>query len=89
MRLNADNSFMLRVYLFIMQHVNNILIVCFQKKKKLRKSVPESRETQFWAFVWVQHLYDKSGLGIFCEACGDEFLRNFVPEASTDCTDYK
>jgi hypothetical protein len=36
MRLNADNSFMLRVflncvYLFIMQHVNNILIVCFQK----------------------------------------------------------
>jgi hypothetical protein len=36
MRLNADNSFMLRVflncvYLFIKQHINNILIVYFQK----------------------------------------------------------
>jgi hypothetical protein len=34
-----------------MQHVNNILIVCFQKK--LRKSVLESQENQFRAVMWV------------------------------------
>jgi hypothetical protein len=69
MRLNTDISFMLRVFLncvYLLYYAT-----CCLFPKKLRKSVPESRETQFRAFVLVQHLYGKSGLGIFCEACGD------------------
>jgi hypothetical protein len=64
----ARSVYSLIVYIScIMQYVNNILIV----SKSLRKSVPESRETQFRAFVCVQHLYGKNGVGIFCEACED------------------
>jgi hypothetical protein len=52
MRIILSRSvYSLNVYIScIMQHVNNVFIVCFQRN--LRKSVPESRETQFRAFVW-------------------------------------
>jgi hypothetical protein len=54
MRLNADNSFMLCVFLncvYLLYYANVNFDCLFPKK--IRKPVPESRETQFRAFVWV------------------------------------
>ena len=66
-----------------MQHVNNILIVCFQKNYE--NLCPGHERPSFgFSCRYSIHVYGKSGLGIFCEACGDYFLRKFVPQNDSD-----
>jgi hypothetical protein len=72
MRLNADNSFMFRVFLnlyisCIMQRVNNILIV----SKKNENLCPSHERPNLGLSCRYSIYMAKAGLEYFFEACGD------------------